>query len=171
MFVVKHPLEGTTHLFKSITSTAACSTAHPFKGGWASTTGSQDRGVQKRLLSRSKFQSRWHIITSQEASEYVDQELLKNRFHVHVAHHWGCAVLFNKDTYLLWCQSQFHLLSRYQARKYQARNAWWGEGKRFRLGFTGCAITCIFSSTTLSDQKHSRFCRCTSLTSTPRYAA
>ena len=38
---------------------------------------------------------RWHIITLQEASDYVDHELLANRFHV--AHYAGCAVLFNKD--------------------------------------------------------------------------
>ena len=39
---------------------------------------------------------RWHIITLQEASDYVDHELLTNRFHV--THYAGCAVLFNKDT-------------------------------------------------------------------------
>ena len=39
----------------------------------------------------------WHIITLQEASEYVDHELLTNRFHV--THYAGCAVLFNKDTF------------------------------------------------------------------------
>ena len=32
----------------------------------------------------------------QEASEYVDHELLTNRFHV--THYAGCAILFNKDT-------------------------------------------------------------------------
>ena len=40
---------------------------------------------------------RWHIITLQEASDYVDHELLTNRFHV--THYAGCAVLFNKDTF------------------------------------------------------------------------
>ena len=33
----------------------------------------------------------------QEASEYVDHELLTNRFHV--THYAGCATLFNKDTF------------------------------------------------------------------------
>ena len=33
----------------------------------------------------------------QEASEYVDHELLTNRFHV--THYAGCAILFNKDTF------------------------------------------------------------------------
>ena len=40
---------------------------------------------------------RWHVITLQEASEYVDHELLTNRFHV--THHAGCAVLFKMDTF------------------------------------------------------------------------
>ena len=40
---------------------------------------------------------RWHIITLQEASEYVEHELLTNRFHV--THHAGCAILFSKDTF------------------------------------------------------------------------
>ena len=40
---------------------------------------------------------RWHVIMLQEASDYVDHELLTNRFHV--THHAGCAVLFNKDTF------------------------------------------------------------------------
>ena len=40
---------------------------------------------------------RWHIITLQEASDYVDHELLTNRFHV--THYAGCAALFNKDTF------------------------------------------------------------------------
>ena len=40
---------------------------------------------------------RWLTITLQEASDYVDHELLTNRFHV--THYAGCAVLFNKDTF------------------------------------------------------------------------
>ena len=39
---------------------------------------------------------RWHIITLQEASEYVDHELFTNRFHVTLCA--GCAILVNKDT-------------------------------------------------------------------------
>ena len=40
---------------------------------------------------------KWHIITLQEAIEYVDHELITNRFHV--THYGGCAVLFNKDAF------------------------------------------------------------------------
>ena len=38
-----------------------------------------------------------HIITLQEAIEYVDHELLTNMFHA--IHCGGCAVLFHKDTF------------------------------------------------------------------------
>ena len=40
---------------------------------------------------------KWHFITLQEASDYVDHELLTNRFHV--THYAGCAVLLKKDTF------------------------------------------------------------------------
>ena len=46
--------------------------------------------IEKRIAGKC------HIITLQEAIEYVDHELLANRFHV--THYGGCAVLFNKDT-------------------------------------------------------------------------
>ena len=40
---------------------------------------------------------KWHVITLQEAIEYVDHDILTNRFHV--THYGGCAVLFNEDTF------------------------------------------------------------------------
>ena len=40
---------------------------------------------------------RWHVITLQEASEYVDHDILTGRFHV--THYAGCAILFNMDTF------------------------------------------------------------------------
>ena len=40
---------------------------------------------------------KWHIITLQEAIEYLDQEFLTNRFHV--TQHGGCAILLNNDTF------------------------------------------------------------------------
>ena len=40
---------------------------------------------------------KWYITILQEAIEYVDHELLTNRFHV--THYRRCAVLFNKDTF------------------------------------------------------------------------
>ena len=41
--------------------------------------------------------SKWHVITLQEAVEYVDHDILTNRFRV--THYGGCAILFNKDTF------------------------------------------------------------------------
>ena len=40
---------------------------------------------------------KWHIITLQEAVEYLEHGFLTNRFNV--THYGGCAVLFNKDTF------------------------------------------------------------------------
>ena len=40
---------------------------------------------------------KWHIVTLQEASDYVDHDILQERFHV--THYAGCAILFNKDTF------------------------------------------------------------------------
>ena len=37
------------------------------------------------------------VATLQEASEYVDHDILTSRFHV--THYAGCAILFNKDTF------------------------------------------------------------------------
>ena len=51
----------------------------------------REGAIEKQIAGK------WHIITLQEAIEYVDHELLTNRFHV--THYGGCAVLFNKDTF------------------------------------------------------------------------
>ena len=51
----------------------------------------KEGAIEKQIVGR------WHIITLQEAIEYVDHEPLTNRFHV--THYGGCAVLFNKDTF------------------------------------------------------------------------
>ena len=39
---------------------------------------------------------KWHVITLQEAIEYVDHDILSNRFHE--THYGGCAILYNKNT-------------------------------------------------------------------------
>ena len=49
------------------------------------------------MSSNKKLQEKWHIITLQDASEYVDHELHTNRYHV--TRYAGCATLFNKDTF------------------------------------------------------------------------
>ena len=83
---------------------------------------SQTYGVNKHFYSQSPVQRRlsiynWnpgprrgmedafekqiarklHIVTLQEASDYVDHDILQERFHV--THHAGCAILFHKDTF------------------------------------------------------------------------
>ena len=40
---------------------------------------------------------KWHIVTLQEASDYVEHDIIHERFHV--THYAGCAILFNKDTF------------------------------------------------------------------------
>ena len=52
---------------------------------------------EKEDAFEQQIAGRWHIITLQETSDYVDHELLTSRFHV--THYAGCAVLFNKDTF------------------------------------------------------------------------
>ena len=51
----------------------------------------REGAIEKQIAGK------WHIITLQETIEYVDHELLTNRFRV--THYGGCAVLFNKDTF------------------------------------------------------------------------
>ena len=40
---------------------------------------------------------KWHIVTLIEASDYVNHDILHERFHV--TRFLGCAILFNKDTF------------------------------------------------------------------------
>ena len=49
------------------------------------------------MLFEKQIAGKRHVITLQEAIEYVDHELLTNR--LHETHYGGCAVLFNKDTF------------------------------------------------------------------------
>ena len=52
---------------------------------------------------------KWHIVTLQEASDYVDHDILQERFHV--THNAGCAILFNKDTFYPNIRCQIYLPS------------------------------------------------------------
>ena len=51
----------------------------------------REGAIEKQIAGK------WHLITLQEASDYVEHEILHERFHV--THFAGCAVLFNKDTF------------------------------------------------------------------------
>ena len=54
-----------------------------------------DGGTEDLVETRNA--GKWHLITLQEASDYVEHEILHERFHV--THFAGCATLFNKDTF------------------------------------------------------------------------
>ena len=50
---------------------------------------------RKEDAFEEQIAGKWHLITVQEASDYVDHDILQERFHV--THFAGCAILFNKD--------------------------------------------------------------------------
>ena len=52
---------------------------------------------EKKMPPNNKLQEGGISLPCKRRSEYVDHELLTNRFHV--THYAGCAVLFNKDTF------------------------------------------------------------------------
>ena len=83
---------------------------------------------------------KWHIITLQEAIEYVDHELLTNRFHV--THYGGCAMLFNNDTFFPDVKVKSIYL--HETRR---------DGRRFRLGFTGACYHVLLFVDNLSAAK------------------
>ena len=51
----------------------------------------------KEVAFEKQIAGKWHVITLQEAIEYVDHGILTGRFHV--THYVGCAILFNNDTF------------------------------------------------------------------------
>ena len=78
---------------------------------------------------------------------YVDHELLTNRFHI--THYGRCAVSCNKDTFFADVKVKsiyLHDIRRVLPDKVIER--------RFRLGFTGRSVTCLFSSTTSKRSKN-----------------
>ena len=81
---------------------------------------------------------KWHIITLQEAIEYLDQEFLTNRFHV--TQYGGCAILLNKDTFfpdIKVTSLYLHDLRYSQQDKVKEGGNW--------LGVASCHIKGIFS--------------------------
>ena len=70
---------------------------HLCRRGSASTTGSPRLRRGKEEAFKKQIAGKWHIITMQEASDYVDHDILTGRFHV--TDYAGCAILFNKDTF------------------------------------------------------------------------
>ena len=83
--------------------------------------------TRHRRCYRETNCGKWHLITLQEASDYVGHAILHERFYV--THFAGCAVLFNKDTF----HSNVDI-----ARSFCRRRTW--------LGFTRCCVTCFLSA-------------------------
>ena len=100
----------------------------------------REGAIEKQIAGK------WHVITLQ-VIEYVDHELLTNRFHV--THYGGCAVLFNKDPFFLDVKVKsiyLHDTRRELPDKVMEGDSGWV--------FTGRAITCLFSSTTSQRPKN-----------------
>ena len=55
------------------------------------------RDVERKTLFEKQIAGKWHIVTLQEASDYVEPDILQERFRV--THYAGCAILFNKDIF------------------------------------------------------------------------
>ena len=53
------------------------------------------RGTEGAI--EKQIAGKWHLISLQEASDYVNHAILHERFYV--THFAGCAILFNKDTF------------------------------------------------------------------------
>ena len=78
-------------------STKNCLIVRLCKSDSASTAGIQDLDVGREDAFEKEIEGKWHVITPQEASEYVDHDILTSRFHV--TRYGGCANLYNKDTF------------------------------------------------------------------------
>ena len=85
----KHPLEDMTRFLKNIHRSTVQKrlSIHNWNPG---PRRGRDGAIEKQIAVK------WHIITLQEAIEYVDHELLTN---FHVTQCGGCALFFNNDTF------------------------------------------------------------------------
>ena len=88
----KHQKGGLLHLLRQTVTVNIFLLSHLCRSGSASTTGTMGPDAEKKIPS--KIAGRWHVITLQEASEYVVHDFLAGRFHV--THYAGCAILFNR---------------------------------------------------------------------------
>ena len=70
----------------------------------AFTTSTLGPDAEKKMPSKKQIAGRWHIITLQEASEYVDHDILTRRFHV--THCAGCAILLMSNPSIIVTQGE-----------------------------------------------------------------
>ena len=92
----RHQQENTLRPAKGITSTKTCQPiteqTRPSVKNWNPGPRRGKGGAIERHVAGKR-----HIITLQEAIEYLEHDFLTNRFHV--THYGGCAVLFNRDIF------------------------------------------------------------------------
>ena len=109
-----------------------------------------EEGAIEKQIAR-----KWHIITLQEAIEYVDHELLTNRFH-----YGGRVVLFNIKTLS-------SLMSRSNPSTFTISGAYcqmrWLKGTQAWF-YRACYHVPLFVDNLPAGKKHSQLCRCTSVT-------
>ena len=95
---------------------------------------------------------RWYITTLQEASQKVEHEILRERFHV--THFAGCAILFNKDTFYLdiSVKSLYHHHTRrgLQDQVIEGKQGWVLQGVLSRASFRRAAASGQKAFTVLS---------------------
>ena len=125
---------GMIHLLRQTASAKKYPIVHLCRSGSVSTTGTQEPRRGKEDVFEKQIAGRWHIITLQEASEYVDHDILTGRFSV--THYAGCAILFNKDTFYpnIDVKSIYLHFTR-------RRLAWSGHWRGTRMGYARCSFT------------------------------
>ena len=104
---------------------------------------------------------KWHIITLQEATEYVDHNAFMKRFHI--IHYGGCAVLFNKDTFY----------SEIEANSIYLHDTRRGSHDQAAEGGQGWCMSGVLARATFKRRaaNGSLCCACISATSLPRTEA
>ena len=132
----KHQTGGLLHLLRPTVSAIMYPILHLYRSGSVSTTRTQGPVAEKKMPSKKQIAGTRHVITLQEAAEYVDHDLLTSRFHV--THYAGSAILFNKDTFY----SNIDVKSIYL---HDTRSS---HGWRTGVGHARCSFTCLISSTT-----------------------
>ena len=95
------------------------------------------RGTEDAI--EKQIAGKWHLITLQEDSDYVEHEILHERFHV--THFAGCAVLFDKDTFY----PDISVKSIYLHDMRRGAQDHIVEGEHGWV-LQKCSVTCLFSS-------------------------
>ena len=70
------------HRLKHPESTNSSHLSHLCRRGSVFTTGTLGPDEARKVPARNKLQGKWHLITLQEASDYVEHEILHERSHV-----------------------------------------------------------------------------------------